>query len=77
VTRAGSAGRGLRLRQRAGSRHLTDYAEIQIARVARTRGMSEDQVRRLVKDNTAGRFLGLFGEKRVNVLKLNLALDGR
>jgi potassium-transporting ATPase KdpC subunit len=53
------------------------YAEIQIPRVARARGMSEDAVRRLVKDNTAGRQFGFLGESRVNVLKLNLALDGR
>ena len=53
------------------------YAEIQVARVARARGISEDEVRRLVKNNTAGRQFGILGEKRVNVLNLNLALDGR
>jgi K+-transporting ATPase ATPase C chain len=37
--------------------------------------MSEEQVRRLVADNTQERFLGIIGEPRVNVLKLNLALD--
>jgi potassium-transporting ATPase KdpC subunit len=37
--------------------------------------MSENQVRRLVADNTQERFLGVIGEPRVNVLKLNLALD--
>lgn len=53
------------------------YAEIQIPRVARERNMTEDQVRSLVKKNTAGRQFGFLGEPRVNVLKLNLALDGK
>jgi K+-transporting ATPase ATPase C chain len=51
------------------------YAEIQIPRVARTRGISEDAVRELVRKNTSGRQFGTLGEPRVNVLKLNLALD--
>ena len=50
-------------------------AEIQIARVAKARGQSEDRVRKLVKQNTAGRDLGVFGEPRVNVMTLNFALD--
>lgn len=50
-------------------------AELQVARVARERGLTEDQVRDLVEDNTEGRTLGIFGEERVHVLKLNLALD--
>ncbi|MCC6790258.1 MAG: potassium-transporting ATPase subunit KdpC [Thermomicrobiales bacterium] len=50
-------------------------AELQIARVARERGLSEDQVREVVEENTEGRTLGIFGEPRVHVLKLNLALD--
>lgn len=51
-------------------------AEIQIPRVAKARGLSEDHVRELVKENTSGRDLGLFGEPRVNVMTLNFALDG-
>lgn len=51
-------------------------AEIQIPRVAKARGLSEDRVRQLVEENTSGRDLGLFGEPRVNVMTLNFALDG-
>ena len=50
-------------------------AELQVARVAQERGISEDQVRELVEDHTDGRLLGIFGEERVNVLELNMALD--
>lgn len=51
-------------------------AEIQILRVAKARGLSEDKVRELVKENTSGPDLGVFGEPRVNVMTLNFALDG-
>ena len=51
-------------------------AELQIARVAKARGLSPDRVRELVKQNTAGRDLGVFGEPRVNVMTLNFVLDG-
>jgi len=50
-------------------------AALQIPRVAKARGMSEDRIRELVAQNTAGRDLGVFGEPRVNVMTLNFALD--
>lgn len=52
-----------------------ENAALQIPRVAQARKISEDDVRKLVSDNTAGRTLGLLGEPRVNVLSLNLALN--
>ena len=56
--------------------HITPAAaEFQIPRVAATRKLPPDQLRVLVAQHTAGRWLGIFGEPRVNVLELNLALD--
>jgi potassium-transporting ATPase KdpC subunit len=52
-------------------------AEFQVSRVARERGMSEDELRQIVTAHTEGRQLGFLGEPRVNVLELNLDLDNR
>jgi K+-transporting ATPase ATPase C chain len=50
-------------------------AELQIPRVAKARGISEEQLRKLVQQNTSSRDLGIFGMPRVNVMTLNFALD--
>jgi K+-transporting ATPase ATPase C chain len=58
--------------------HISVAAALyQVPRVARERGLSEEQVRQLVDRYTQGRQWGILGEPRVNVLELNLALDGR
>ncbi|OBF72376.1 K+-transporting ATPase subunit C [Mycobacterium sp. 852002-51613_SCH5001154] len=51
------------------------YADLQVARVAKARHVSPDQIRAVLAQNRSGRTLGFFGEPCVNVLQLNLALD--
>lgn len=51
-------------------------AEYQAARIARANDMTEDEVQTIIETCTDGRFLGIFGEETVNVLKVNLMLDG-
>ncbi|MBC7823157.1 MAG: K(+)-transporting ATPase subunit C [Candidatus Parcubacteria bacterium] len=56
--------------------HITpEGAAAQLDRVAKARGLQPNQLEPLISQNTDGRFLGIFGEPGVNVLKLNLALD--
>ena len=50
-------------------------AQNQIERIAIARNLSPEELQQLIEDNTEGRFLSIFGEPRVNVLQLNLALD--
>jgi potassium-transporting ATPase KdpC subunit len=58
--------------------HITPAgAEFQIPRVAKARGISADELARMVAEHTEGRQWGFLGEERVNVLELNLALDER
>jgi potassium-transporting ATPase KdpC subunit len=53
-----------------------DAAYYQAPRVAKARGLAEDRVRQLIAEHTTGRQFGVLGEARVNVLELNLTLDG-
>lgn len=53
-----------------------DAAEYQVPRLAKATGKSEGEVREIIAKCTKGRFLGVFGEPTVNVLKVNLMLDG-
>lgn len=56
--------------------HISSAAEYQVARIAKANDMTEDEVREIIKKCTDGKFLGVFGEETVNVLKVNLMLDG-
>ena len=51
-------------------------AEYQVSRIAIARNLSEDAIRAIIQKYTTGKFLGFWGESGVNVLKVNLALDG-
>jgi potassium-transporting ATPase KdpC subunit len=53
------------------------YAFLQVDRMAKTRGVSDDQVRQVVAANVQGQWLGFIGQPHVNVLQTNLALDAR
>ena len=53
------------------------YAAFQASRIARARGVPQDQVAQLIAARITGRWLGIFGQPRVNVLAVNLALDAR
>lgn len=52
-----------------------DNANFQARRIARARGLTEDQIYQLIQEHTRGRTFGVLGEARINVLELNLALD--
>ena len=51
-------------------------AEYQVVRIAKANNITEDEVREIIDECTDGKFLGIFGEETVNVLKVNLMLDG-
>lgn len=56
--------------------HISPAAEYQVARIAKANDMTEDEVREIIKKCTDSKFLGVFEEETVNVIKVNLTLDG-
>ncbi|HMQ69964.1 MAG TPA: potassium-transporting ATPase subunit KdpC [Ignavibacteria bacterium] len=52
-----------------------DAAYIQVKRISKNRSVSEEELRQIIKKNTDGKYLGIFGEERINLLKLNIELD--
>ncbi|MCI1934817.1 MAG: potassium-transporting ATPase subunit KdpC [Atopobiaceae bacterium] len=50
-------------------------AEYQVSRISQATGISEDKLRSIISDSTTGKFLGVFGEERVNILEVNLKID--
>ena len=54
-----------------------DSAKVQISRISKASGLSEDDIQQIVKNNTEGKFLGVFGEETVNVLKVNIEIAQR
>lgn len=54
-----------------------EAAEYQVDRIAKSRNISNEEVNKIIKKYTKGRTFGVFGEETVNVLKVNLALDGK
>ena len=73
--RSRRCGRGVR--QRLDPHISMKNALLQLPRVAKARGMSEDDLKKLVDQYTDGRDFGILGEPGVNIIKLNLALDGK
>jgi hypothetical protein len=69
--------RGHRQRERPRPAHQPAYADLQAPRIARERGRTLEAVRTLIREHTDGRALGFLGRPGVDVLELDLALDGR
>ena len=51
-----------------------EAANVQIDRVSENTGLTKKQLKKMIEENTEGKFLGIFGEEKVNVLELNLSL---